>query len=515
MNRYKQSMRWSLLSLAVLPQAHAIDAVNVAIGFEAAEGYTVGEKPIDPWLCMGGNSTTSETVRVSSMQVHSGSQSLAITPDSSDYAVYPVLVQSNQTARFTVWIRPASHQYNEVMGSVSVFELAPNDYWYASCGARFEANIFAEPEDGDNLYNLTFVDGYTARHVGDFTPETWYPVACDITTSQIIFTVTIDTGTYTNAFPRHEGYKVTEIQLAGRQFMVDPEYLSQDRQIVYFDDFMYTPPVAPVTLSILSDHGNPVPAVGEHPYYAGNVVTCSVDSVTQSLTNYSAGGWTASGHTPSSGSGNQATLNLTDNTVLTWLWQTNYWLEAVTSGQGQVVGGDVWAAKDSQIGLTAVPETGWLFMGWSGDATGTNNVTLLMDEPKSVTAVFSDDADGDGLTNTDETEYGSDPWETDTDEDGFDDKLEVDHDWNPIISDQWAVDYIRENAADFDLSTSNSVIDIAVGQMLLETTNGMATLYLQLEQSDDLESWTNAGEAVIWEIPNDSPTQFFRVRSEK
>ncbi|MBN2703776.1 MAG: hypothetical protein JXR23_06140, partial [Pontiellaceae bacterium] len=491
------------LGVAVVPQVHADDVI---IGFEAAEGYTIGEKPLDPWLCRGGNSTTSETVRVSSTQVYSGSQSLSITPDSYDYAVYPVLVQSNQTARFTVWIRPASHLNNEALGSVGILELAPNDYWYANCGVTFNADIFAEPEDGVNLYNLTFADGYTARHVGDFTPETWYPVACDITASQIIFTVTIDTGTYTNAFPRSEGYKVTEIRLYGRQFMADTEYLSQDRQIVYFDDFMYTPPADPVTLSILSDHGNPVPAVGEHPYYAGNVVTCSVDSITQSLTNYSAGGWTASGHNPASGSGNQATLNLTGDTALTWLWQTNYWMEAETSGQGQVVGGDAWVAKDSEVGLTAVPDTGWLFMGWSGDAAGTNNVTLLMDAPKSVTATFSDDADGDGLTNTEEESVGSNPWSTDTDGDGFNDKLEVDHSWNPTVSDAWAVDYIRDNAAEFNLSTSNSVIDIAVGQMLLETVDGMATMYLQLEQSGDLESWTNAGEAVIWEISSDSPT---------
>lgn len=79
------------LGVAVVPQVHAADTI---IGFEAAEGYTVGEEPLDPWLCRAANNTTSETVRVSSTEVYSGSQSLAITPDSYDYAVYPVLVQS-------------------------------------------------------------------------------------------------------------------------------------------------------------------------------------------------------------------------------------------------------------------------------------------------------------------------------------------------------------------------------------------------------------------------------------
>lgn len=304
-------------------------------------------------------------------------------------------------------------------------------------------------------------------------------------------------------------------QIPARTRFIRYNYYTQGGQLNNATLSVLGIPQEDVSLTVSSVHGTPVPSVGTTSNTWGTVVTCSVDHVTMGTTQYACTGWIGTGSVPATGTSNAVAVTLTQDSSITWLWQTNYWLEAVTSGQGQVVGGDVWAATDSQIGLTAVPETGWLFMGWSGDAAGTNDVTLLMDEPKSVTAVFSDDADGDGLTNTQEAEYGSDPRKSDTDGDGFNDKLEVDNGGSPTVSDAWRVDYIRDNAADFNLSTSNSVIDIAVGQMLLETTNGIATLYLQLEQSDDLESWTNAGEAVIWEIPNDSPTQFFRVRSEK
>ena len=489
-------------------------AADVVVGFEAAEGYVAGSAPPAPWLSRDGNGATTDQVRVSSAQYYSGSQSLSVLPDSYDRAVYPVMVQSNETASFTVWVRPASHLYNEEMGGVSVHELAPNDYWYATCGVTFNANIFAEPEDGTTMYNLTFADGYTMRHVGDFTKETWYPVACDITTSQIVFTVTVDTGTYTNAFPRTEGYKVTEIRFHGRQFAVDPAYLGLDSQIVYFDDFTFTAPPEPATLTIASAYGYPVPAVGIHDFFVGDVVTCQVASVTDSLTNYSASGWTAAGHNPSDGIGDQVALTLSGDTELTWNWQTNYWLDVSVSGSGSVNQASGWYEKDEVLELVPTPASGWLFMGWSGDAAGDGTALLTMSRPRSVTAVFSDDADGDGLTNDEEAALGSDPWKTDTDGDGFDDAFEVAQGMSPTNDNSAVVSYIANHASTFALYPSNAVLDVALGQLLLETAGGNAALNLQLETSADLVTWTNAGEAVEWTLPVEGNVQFFRVRAE-
>ncbi len=43
-----------------------------------------------------------------------------------------------------------------------------------------------------------------------------------------------------------------------------------------------------------------------------------------------------------------------------------------------------------QVSITAVPSSGYQFSGWSGDASGTSNMTTItMDSDKSVTASFS------------------------------------------------------------------------------------------------------------------------------
>jgi uncharacterized repeat protein (TIGR02543 family) len=79
--------------------------------------------------------------------------------------------------------------------------------------------------------------------------------------------------------------------------------------------------------------------------------------------------------------------------------------------------------------LTASPNPGYIFAGWTGDANGTDPTTqLLMDSNKTVSATFSPDladTDGDGYTNHDEiTIHLSDPNNSasipgDPDADGF------------------------------------------------------------------------------------------------
>ncbi|VGO22028.1 InlB B-repeat-containing protein [Pontiella sulfatireligans] len=174
----------------------------------------------------------------------------------------------------------------------------------------------------------------------------------------------------------------------------------------------------------------------------------------------------------------------------------------------------------SSVPCAAAAETnGWLFTGWSGDASSDHtqtDVLVLMDAlSKAVLANYSDDPDGDGLHNTNEWAVGANPWISDTDGDGFDDLLEFDHNWNPTVSDLWAVDYIAANGGAFGLYPSNAVLDIAVGQMLIETSGGTATLSLQLEESGDLVTWSNAGPPEVWSRPVDGEKQFFRVRSSK
>ena len=80
--------------------------------------------------------------------------------------------------------------------------------------------------------------------------------------------------------------------------------------------------------------------------------------------------------------------------------------------------------------LTATPDAGYIFAGWTGDATGTTNpLSLTMDADKVVGANFEpdqSDSDGDGLTNYEELAiYYTNPSLPDTDGDGHSDAGEV------------------------------------------------------------------------------------------
>lgn len=80
--------------------------------------------------------------------------------------------------------------------------------------------------------------------------------------------------------------------------------------------------------------------------------------------------------------------------------------------------------------LTATPSPGYLFTGWTGEASGTvNPLSLAMDDDKTVGATFDKDladSDGDGFTNYQELAvYHTNPNSTDTDGDGLSDGFEL------------------------------------------------------------------------------------------
>ncbi|MCB1182878.1 DUF1349 domain-containing protein [bacterium] len=69
-----------------------------------------------------------------------------------------------------------------------------------------------------------------------------------------------------------------------------------------------------------------------------------------------------------------------------------YILTVNTTGQGSVVADPVQTTyyDGTPVALTATPDAGWVFSGWSGDLTGTANPdTVLMDDNRVVTATFT------------------------------------------------------------------------------------------------------------------------------
>ncbi len=124
------------------------------------------------------------------------------------------------------------------------------------------------------------------------------------------------------------------------------------------------------------------------------------------------------------------------------------------------------------------------------------------------------DTDRDGLRDEDEINvYGTDPFNPDTDGDGFYDGFEVSVGMNPLVPDEALADYVQQHSQRFNLYPSNAVLDVAVGQLLLGATNGAVSLRLQFQQTTNLETWTPIGEPLEWSADAPAPVQFFRVRS--
>ncbi len=125
---------------------------------------------------------------------------------------------------------------------------------------------------------------------------------------------------------------------------------------------------------------------------------------------------------------------------------------------------------------------------------------------------FPDD-DGDGLDSAEEAFYGTDPQNPDSDGDGFDDGWEVAQNWSPTNTDVVVTDYIETNTSTFGYYTSNSVGDLAMGEMMVDVSNATVSLQLQMMESNDLMTWTNAGDFVDWSMPATNKS-FFRVRAK-
>ncbi len=123
-----------------------------------------------------------------------------------------------------------------------------------------------------------------------------------------------------------------------------------------------------------------------------------VEGTTVTLTPVPDAGWEFTGWSGDlSGSDNPATIVMNSNKTVTATFSEivvpQYTLTTNTVGQGSITlsptGGTY--DEDTVVTLTPVPASGWLFVGWSGDLSGTANpATITMTANKSVTATFTE-----------------------------------------------------------------------------------------------------------------------------
>ena len=177
----------------------------------------------------------------------------------------------------------------------------------------------------------------------------------------------------------------------------NPLSLTANSGLTYLANFS----PGPVDLLVASPYGAPSPAVGITTYSSGMSITPSLSGspvVSGGTTRYRCVGYSGTGDL-SSGSGTSVpSFPITQNSSLTWNWETDYQLATQTIGSGNITdsGGitpaSAWELSGSSPSLTAAPATGWTFSGWSGDTSGAtisgNQIILPMNSARSVTATF-------------------------------------------------------------------------------------------------------------------------------
>ena len=150
------------------------------------------------------------------------------------------------------------------------------------------------------------------------------------------------------------------------------------------------------TLVITSEYGWVFqPGLGMYTNLGGAILTnYASSSVTDGYTQYVNKGWTLQNHTPSFGTGSTAVFTLTNNTVLTWQWTTNYWLNTTSGPNGSVDIVPDWYGSGTNVTINAMAAPYYHFDNWSGDVSGAmryaNPITVTMTVPLSVMASFAE-----------------------------------------------------------------------------------------------------------------------------
>jgi uncharacterized repeat protein (TIGR02543 family) len=162
-------------------------------------------------------------------------------------------------------------------------------------------------------------------------------------------------------------------------------------------------------LLVSSAYGTPNPPVGLNDLPASTVTTARVDNVVLTAPGIRqlSTGWSGAGSVPGTGATNEAVFTLTQFSLITWKWQTQYLLTInSTAGGSASSSAGPWINAISNVTVSATANPGFVFIGWTGDnISSTTNLALQMTRPFTLTANFAVDSDGDGLPDNWELQY--------------------------------------------------------------------------------------------------------------
>ncbi len=148
------------------------------------------------------------------------------------------------------------------------------------------------------------------------------------------------------------------------------------------------------TLTISSNLGTTIPAIGEYSYPGGTAVTVEARAPDQFTgVQNTCLGWTGTGSVPANGGASTVTFTVNANSTVQWNWKTQYYL-TVSSPYGNK-GNEGWYDPGSSAYATITPMSvsagngaNYVFSGWSGDASGSTSTSnaIVMNGPKTALA---------------------------------------------------------------------------------------------------------------------------------
>ncbi len=148
-------------------------------------------------------------------------------------------------------------------------------------------------------------------------------------------------------------------------------------------------------LVVISPYGGTTPQVGTNVFDWNTVVPCNVTNEYAyggvQATQYVCVGWTGSGSV-AGGMGTSTSVRLTEDSVITWQWRTNFYLQTATAGSGTVDVASDWCEDGTSVMMMAYSDSNYHFDSWTGDTGGclivADVIFAPMTQPRSITANF-------------------------------------------------------------------------------------------------------------------------------
>lgn len=157
-------------------------------------------------------------------------------------------------------------------------------------------------------------------------------------------------------------------------YMVRAVKLQESASGTYFNPSQGTFGTYPdqqVSIAVYSAHGMPTPAVGVASYsLADATVLCKLPNEVVEVggMQFLPTGWRGTGNVPASGAALETPLiTLTENSSITWQWQTNFWVSVSSDTNGVINQSSGWQPSGSTLSLTASATAfRYVFSHWSG-----------------------------------------------------------------------------------------------------------------------------------------------------